>query len=133
GGFSRGFAGPAPVDTMDGGAGDDTYVIARAIYISPSSDNSNQVVIRDSGGVDTIVANSGAWMLGAGFENLTLINGYGEGGMNGVGNALNNVIRAQTNFYVSAIMDGGDGDDTLIGGDGRDTFRFVAGSGNYGH
>ena len=120
-------------DTLDGGLGNDTYVIGRQIARSPWWDSSDRIVLNDAGGIDTIVARSGYWKLDAGFENLVLINGYGEGGTYGVGNAQNNVIRAHTHPYVSSTLDGGDGDDTLIGGDGRDRFTFVEGGGNYGN
>jgi len=121
------------VETLDGGLGNDTYVIGRQIFMEPGYDNSNQVVLRDAGGTDTIVARSGWWTLGSGFENLVLINGEGEGGTSGTGNELNNVIRAYSSWYVSSTMDGADGNDTLIGMDGHDTFRFAAGSGNIGN
>ena len=133
GGIGNRYDDAGAVDTLDGGLGDDTYVLSREVYISPTYDTSNQVVLRDAGGSDTIVARSGHWTLGAGFENLTLVNGFGEGGMFGTGNELNNVIRAYSSWYVSSAMDGGDGNDTLLGSDGHDTFRFAAGSGNIGN
>ncbi|HMC72549.1 MAG TPA: calcium-binding protein, partial [Mycobacteriales bacterium] len=121
------------IDTMDGGLGDDTYVLGSQIYHSPWYDNSSQVVIQDAGGVDTVISRSGSWVLGPGLENLELYNSYGEGGTNGVGNELNNILHVHSSWWVSGNLDGGDGNDTLLGGDGRDHFTFAAGSGNYGN
>ncbi len=59
---------------------------------------------------------------------------YDESGPLGVGNELNNVIRSVNGYYkASFAMDGGDGNDTLLGSDNDDTFLFRAGSGNYGN
>jgi Ca2+-binding RTX toxin-like protein len=117
------------IDTMDGGAGNDSYIIGRDFSTSWSM----QPVLRDSGGIDTIVANSGHWTLGAGFENLTLGFDFAtDGNAFGQGNELDNVITGFHGWWVSNTLDGGDGNDTLTGGDARDTFLFAAGTGNIG-
>src|SRR4029077_13799160 len=51
------------VDTMDGGLGDDTFVVR---------DNFFPDVVTDAGGVDTVVAVDRGFELPAGFENLVL-------------------------------------------------------------
>ena len=107
--------GGANIDTLDGGNGADTYVVT-------SGD-----VILDSGGVDE-VRSAISWTLDDGLENLRIetIEFFVEG----TGNALANVIqgkgddvrlyghggddRMQADSRYS-IMDGGDGNDTLVG------------------
>src|SRR3954467_7806156 len=60
--------GSLTVDTMDGGLGNDVYFV----------DNVGDV-LTDAGGVDTVNAIDIDWTLGAGFENLNINNGFGEG------------------------------------------------------
>ena len=119
------------VDTMDGGLGNDTYVIQRGI----SSYNADQVVLHDAGGIDTIVALSGNWVLAPGFENLQLEYSWPDdiAFTSGTGNAADNVITGAKGWWIHNTLDGGDGDDTLLGGDSDDRFVFAAGSGNIGH
>ena len=118
------------IDTMDGGAGNDTYVL----WEQPND------VITDPAGLDTIVAHGGAtWILPAGVENLVLadVNGLSTNSdAQLTGNELNNVIRNDDHSSQpgrTAFIDGGDGNDTLIGGTGTDHFIFAAGSGSYGN
>jgi Ca2+-binding RTX toxin-like protein len=87
-------------DTMIGGLGDDTYVV---------SDLTDQVVEADSEGTD-LVLSSVNYTLPANVENLTL-----QGAVNGVGNALANVI---TGGPGANVLDGAGGNDNLVGGDG---------------
>ena len=122
---------PAGVaDTLDGGLGDDTYELHASLF-APTFPQARlfDVILRDAGGTDTVVVDN-SWTLEAGFENLTLRASEDLGF--GFGNAANNVITTEGR----ALLDGGDGDDTLIGsnlgGDG-DVFQFTQGSGNYGH
>src|SRR5439155_1279194 len=76
----------------------------------------------------------GFWQLGAGFENLDLYNGPGDDGATGYGNELNNVITAYGGQLGGNTLDGGDGNDTLIGmGRSNNAFLFKLGSGNYGN
>ena len=116
---------PLPGDTLDGGLGDDVY------YLQQND------VVTDSGGYDIIHTDAGQYTLGAGIENLTYTTfawSDGEGiGVRYNGNGLDNIISIPGLWYSSfSELDGGDGNDTLMGG-GQAVFRFDLGSGNYGH
>jgi parallel beta-helix repeat protein len=112
--------GKGGADTMTGGAGNDTYVV----------DNAKDVVTEyANGGTDTVKTSLATYTLGAQVENLTLT---GTTTQTGVGNELNNVMRANS---VGSSLSGGLGADTLIsvggadtltGGAGNDVFRFEA-------
>ncbi|MBO1541531.1 M10 family metallopeptidase [Pseudomonas sp. OA65] len=100
--------GGGGIDTLVGGAGNDTYVV----------DNLKDVVSETSAlasEIDT-VRSSVNWTLGANLENLVLA---GSAHVNGVGNALNNVL---TGNAGNNVLNGGAGRDTLIGGGGNDTY-----------
>ncbi|EEW25544.1 beta strand repeat-containing protein [Rhodobacter ferrooxidans] len=71
-------ANPLLQDTLTGGAGNDTYVLAR-----------NDIVVEAVGGGTDTVQSSISHALGANVENLVLL---GTAGLSGTGNALNNVI-----------------------------------------
>ena len=103
GGNSHMFGVDANTDTLDGGLGDDRYIV----------DNESDV-LSDAGGVDTIVARNVSWTLADRFEHLDLFNAN-EVRLTGIGNELANHITSD----FSAILEGRGGDDTLIGG-GRD-------------
>ena len=104
--------GGAGDDTMLGGLGNDMYVV----------DVLTDIVIENvSEGTDT-VQSVVTWALGTNFENLTLI---GAASINGVGNALNNVIMGNT---ADNSLEGLDGNDTLNGGAGNDV--LIGGAGN---
>ena len=105
-------------DTLDGGLGDDTFNVYNASFTSQG------LVLLDAGGLDTVIATS--WTLGSGFENLILRMGMGESG-EGVGNALNNVIRVESTAPYFYDVHGGDGNDTLIGGGGTESLFGGAG------
>jgi len=109
-----------PTDTLDGGLGNDTY------DLRTFGSTSNTVIV-DAGGLDTILTNDSI-VLPDGIENLTLFEAF-----TGTGNALDNVITSKTNEGHSYHLDGGDGNDTLLGGPDPDHFTFSAGSGNYGN
>ncbi len=100
------FAGTDPdVDTLDGGLGDDRFIV----------DNVADV-LRDTGGVDTVVAINIDWTLAAGFEHLILLNET-EIRQTGIGNNLANNISG-----TFVLLDGRGGDDTLFGASGPDGF-----------
>ncbi|PZM78830.1 MAG: hypothetical protein DKT66_23305 [Candidatus Melainabacteria bacterium] len=111
-------------DTLDGGTGDDTLVggMGNDAYFV---DTSNDVVTENSAeGTDTV--NSAiTYTLGTNVENLTLT---GTSAINGVGNALDNMITGNSgaNSLTGAggndTLDGGTGIDTLIGGLGDDAY-----------
>jgi Ca2+-binding RTX toxin-like protein len=104
--------GGTGVDTMVGGAGDDTYVV----------DNTGDVITENANeGVD-LVQSSVTYTLGANVENLTLT---GTVAINGTGNTLDNVLTGNSGVNV---LTGGAGNDTLDGGAGAD--RMLGGIGN---
>lgn len=108
----------ANVETLDGGLGDDLYWV----------DNTADALI-DAGGVDTVVAVNMNYVLGDGFENLTLDNGEYESRRDGIGNELDNILgglgRGWHVFYDGRggndTIFGSPQEDTLLGGDGNDS------------
>ena len=104
--------GGTGADTMIGGAGNDNYVV----------DNTADLVTELANeGVDSVTS-SVTYTLGGNVENLTLT---GTTAINGVGNALDNVL---TGNSANNMLSGGAGNDTLDGGLGNDT--MVGGAGN---
>lgn len=131
GGFPDVFrvSNPLLKDTLQGGAGNDTYIIAR-----------NDVIIEQAGGGIDLVQSSISHTLGANIENLTLT---GTTNLNGTGNGANNSITGNaganrlgglggndtlTGAAGNDTLDGGLGNDRLIGGDGTDS--LIGGDGN---
>ena len=102
-------------DTMVGGAGNDVYVVNIATDI---------VTELATEGTDT-VQSAVTLTLGNNVENLTLT---GTTAINGMGNALDNVLAGNSanNTLTGAAgndtLDGGLGNDTMLGGLGNDTF-----------
>jgi Ca2+-binding RTX toxin-like protein len=105
-------------DTLDGGAGDDTYVVRAGDFDT----------IVDSGGSDTVRAHTNYILDSRPLENLVLAGTQHEV-LSGTGNTLANRITVETG---RGIVDGGEGNDTLIGGSSDDWFSFAMGFGNYG-
>jgi Ca2+-binding RTX toxin-like protein len=113
-------------DTLDGGLGDDTYVVTSTLrHIADQ--------LTDAGGIDTVIVNgdgSGA-SLPDGFENLTYRGTVANGTLTGdsilFGNAADNVIRNES-VGSGFFMNGGAGNDTLIGSDHQDWFEVSAGN-----
>ncbi len=94
-------------DTMVGGIGDDVYYV----------DYVGDVVVEGIGqGSDDVYA-SVTYTLSANVEHLTLT---GSAGINGTGNAINNIITGNSGANA---LDGGAGADTMIGGAGDDIYR----------
>ncbi|RON27000.1 calcium-binding protein, partial [Pseudomonas frederiksbergensis] len=97
-------------DLMIGGTGNDTYIV----------DNLKDVVTETStlaSEIDT-VRSSVSWTLSANVENLILT---GTNNLNGVGNALDNVLNGNSG---NNVLNGGTGLDTLSGGAGDDTYTL---------
>ncbi|MDF2444858.1 MAG: Hemolysin-type calcium binding domain protein [Moraxellaceae bacterium] len=93
--------GNSGVNTLTGGAGNDTYVIG-----------AGDVIVENTGeGTDSVFSNA-SHTLSANVENLTLT---GSANINGVGNAIDN------------ILTGNSGVNTLTGGAGNDTYVINAG------
>lgn len=98
--------GRVGADTLLGGYGDDTYIV----------DNVNDVVTEYSWQGNDVVIASVTYSLGEEVEELTLT---GSSAINGVGNALYNILRGNS---AANTLDGGLGIDTLIGGGGNDIY-----------
>src|SRR5882672_8530974 len=108
-----GVAGEGGGDTLIGNSGDITFYI----------DNPDDVVQQASGssGIKTAIAYTW-YRLPANVQNLT-----SQGNFNyAVGNSLANLIIVTGDQWV----DGGAGDDVLVGGSGRATFEVRAGEGS---
>jgi Ca2+-binding RTX toxin-like protein len=87
------------VDTMIGGAGNDTYVVTRA----------NDVVTEQpDAGIDTVRTNRSTYVLPDNVENLVYT---GTTGITATGNALANIF---SGFDRTSILNGGDGSDTAL-------------------
>jgi Ca2+-binding RTX toxin-like protein len=107
--------GGVGADLMRGAYGDDLYIV----------DNTGDVTTEvQNGGTDT-VQSSISWTLSDNLENLLLT---GSSAINGVGNALNNLI---TGNGAANALDGHDGADTLDGGAGADTMSGGGGNDMY--
>ena len=91
------------VETLDGGLGDDRYIV----------DNANDVLI-DAGGIDTVQVWTMDWTLGAGFENLILSSGPTESSAIGIGNELDNHMLSDS---YGGELHGREGNDTLVASD----------------
>jgi Ca2+-binding RTX toxin-like protein len=111
------------VDTLIGGAGDDTYVVRSA---------KTMVVENDGEGIDTVrIAYAGtAWHLADFVENGVAI--AGKLGVAIDGNALDNALTGNDGNNTLAgnagndTLDGGKGNDVLAGGSGDDTYYVDA-------
>ena len=119
------------IDTLAGGAGDDTYIVRR----------SSDIVREYAGdGIDT-VQTALDYTLGANIENLVLT---GSANLTGAGNELANRITGNDGANLlqgkagndtinggagNDTIDGGTGNDQLTGGAGADLFRFIKAGG----
>ena len=95
-------------DTMQGGLGDDIYYI----------DSINDVVTEVANAGNDTVFSKISYTLTENVESLTL---YSNASINGIGNTLDNIIIGTKGFN---LLDGKGGNDTLIGGAGKDIFLF---------
>jgi Ca2+-binding RTX toxin-like protein len=100
---------------MQGGAGDDTYVV----------DNAGDSVAENAAEGNDTVRSSVSFVLTADIENLTLT---GTGNVNGTGNALDNIIVGNDGANT---LNGGAGDDNIDGGAGADSMSGSAGDDTY--
>ncbi len=96
-------SGSLGADTLIGGVGDDLY----------TADGNDTLIENPGEGVDT-VQTTATWTLGANFENLTLLGGAA---LNGIGNALDNVLTGNSG---NNILTGGAGNDTYVVGEAGD-------------
>ena len=97
-------------DILDGGKGNDTYIV----------DSIKDIVVEEvNSGIDTIQS-SVTFSLAAlvNVENLTMI---GTKAINGTGNNLDNIILGNS---AKNVINGGLGNDILTGGNSADTFQF---------
>ncbi len=110
-------------NTLDGGIGDDTYVIVgdRNVYTNIILKDSNTIIESANSGIDTVQSEY-SYTIGSNLENLTLT---GSRLSAGTGNALNNTLIGNDG---NNILDGRAGDDKLNGGEGNDTFLDISGS-----
>ncbi|WP_232451380.1 calcium-binding protein [Burkholderia ubonensis] len=98
--------GGAGADLMEGGQGNDTYIV----------NSVNDVILEHANeGYDTVIS-SANYILNANVEELRLVEGFK---INGTGNALNNRIVGNSE---DNILDGVTGADVMIGGKGNDTY-----------
>ena len=97
-------------NVLDGGAGDDTYIV----YVA-----TDEVTEKPGFGTDT-VKSPVSYTLPANVENLTLTGGAA---IKGTGNGLANVIKGNA---AANIITGAGNADTLTGGGGADRFKYNA-------
>ena len=110
-------------DSLQGGAGNDTYIVSGSSYTTTITENLNE-------GTDTVQYSStnsfDSYTLGNNLENLTLT---GTIGISGYGNTLNNVITGNSGnnnlqgYAGNDTLNGGTGTDTLTGGSGDDVYQ----------
>ena len=113
------FEGFGGADTLDGGAGADVMYGGLHDDVFIVDDTGDVVIEAEGGGSNDEVRSSVSHTLSAWVNNLTLT---GNAEISGTGNELPNVIRHQGGG--DAYLDGGAGNDTLVGGSGFDFFTF---------
>jgi Ca2+-binding RTX toxin-like protein len=100
--------GGTGIDTLTGGSGNDIYIV---------DDPGDVLAEAAGGGIDEMrIDGTGYFTLAANVENATVVGGAWQ---IIVGNALANVLTGSDN---GSRLDGGAGDDTLIGGMGPDVY-----------
>ena len=103
------WGGAGALNTLQGGTGDDLYVLEAA----------DSVVEFEGEGIDTVDARINTYVLANNVENLLF---GGTGDFRGTGNALDNVI---TGGAGNDVLRGGGGMDVLNGGAGNDTVDYT--------
>jgi Ca2+-binding RTX toxin-like protein len=98
--------GGAGADRMEGGQGDDTYVV--------NSVNDTILEFKDEG-YDRVISSTN-YLLNANIEELRLVEGLD---IHGTGNALDNLLIGNSR---DNILDGVTGADRMVGGKGNDTY-----------
>jgi Ca2+-binding RTX toxin-like protein len=112
-------AGGEGTDSLTGGKGDDTYVLG-------TGDAADKLVEAANGGHDVVElhgATDKAYVLGANLEELALF----DQATAATGNSADNTLQG-FNDGVAYHLDGGAGNDTLIGAEGADV--LLGGAGN---
>ena len=106
--IANSFFGGMGADTFIGGDGNDEYIL----------DNFSDVVIEleNEGSQDLVRTSASGQTLFANVEAMELIGNA----ISGFGNSISNTLTA--NIWLGSTLDGGEGDDTLIGGFGDDYF-----------
>ena len=113
--------GAGGADILIGGTGNDTYVVDSDLVV---------VVENADEGVDTVKSTI-SYTLGDNMDNLSLT---GSAAINGFGNALNNVLKGNSNanllegYAGNDTIQGNAANDILRGGDGNDTLKDSGGS-----
>ncbi|CAH0277916.1 Bifunctional hemolysin/adenylate cyclase [Pseudomonas sp. Bi123] len=107
--FNDTLTGYNPIHILEGGAGDDVYVI---------SNQGATVVEQAGGGDDEVRTQLNTQVLANNVERLTFV---GTGNFIGTGNASDNII---TGGAGNDTLRGGDGADQFIGGAGTDTVSY---------
>ncbi|MEK8032071.1 hypothetical protein AACH06_14690 [Ideonella sp. DXS29W] len=105
--------GGTGADSMTGGSGNDTYIV----------DNTGDKTVEVAGGGIDLVQSSISFALQSEIENLTLT---GTASINGVGNALNNVL---TGNAAANVLTGGAGNDTYVVDNASDKTVEATGAG----
>ncbi len=130
--------GGAGIDTLIGGAGNDTYSVGDGGYSGRETTADLDVIVENPDeGIDTANVVRFDYTLAPNVENLVALGSQVIGisdayglplrGRKLIGNALDNVIDARGAYYSSyndyvTTLDGGAGNDTLIGGDNANLF-----------
>src|SRR5262249_14609080 len=115
----------ADVDVMQGGAGNDIYVV---------EEDGDLVVEAAKGGTDTVHTTLASYTLQDNVENLVFT---ATGPFTGIGNTLNNVITGSVDADIllgdagNDTLNGEAGDDSLNGGSGADTMNGGTGNDAY--
>jgi trimeric autotransporter adhesin len=106
--------GNSAVNMLNGGLGNDTYVVGSGDLIVEAADE----------GTD-LVQSAISFALASNVENLTLT---GSAAVDATGNEINNVLTGNTGINT---LNGGQGNDTLNGGTGADSLLGGAGDDTY--